>query len=36
MAIGEIQSQKLLGENNILEIKQKIQCSNINLFRKAA
>lgn len=36
MAVGDIQPRKHLGEENILEIKQKIQCRHINLIRKEA
>lgn len=36
MAVDDIQPQKLLREENTLEIKQKTQGSHINLFRKEA
>lgn len=36
MAVGDNQPQKFLQEENILEIKQKIQCRYINLFTKEA
>lgn len=36
MTVDDIQLQKLPREENILEIKQKIQCRHTNLFRKEA